>query len=183
MLFPLLSALVKLSSVRAAPTEPSVLSIPTHDIVRKDLSAHEAHPNFELYSRWLETPQGSYIRRDPKIAFSKNSNIAAIECHSNLATCLFASRLAFADITTSQEELDGLNSALKEQLQARDEEDTAGSSTRSLEKRSGLADTLYSATHLKTYHNLGEDDPVGGFQHYIAWDLKVCTLIVKKETN
>lgn len=188
MLLPLLAVLLPCSSVWAHPTEPSVLSIPVRDIINTNLAAHEAHPNFKLYTRWLETPQGSYIRRDPKAAFAKHSNIVAIDCHSDTATCLLTSRVPFADITKSKRDLDSLNSVLEEQLQARDAEEPAalfarvvekhsGVGKRSdLEKRSGNANTLYSSTHLKTYHDLGGDNPSGGFQHYIVWDLKVCRL-------
>lgn len=189
MLLPLLTALLPLSSVWAHPTEPLVLSIPVHDITKNDLSAHEAHPNFKLYNRWLETPQGSYIQRDPKAAFTKHSNIVAIDCHSDTATCLFTSRVPFTDITKSKQDLDNLNSMLEEQLQARGEEEPAALFARvvgkrsGLEKRSGLANTLYSSTHLKTYHDLGEDDPAGGFQHYIVWDLKVCGLSSQLEVK
>lgn len=188
MLLPLLTALLPFSSVWSLPTKPSILSIPVRDIIRNDLSAYEAHPNFKLYSLWLETPPGSYIGRDPKAAFTKHSNIIAIDCHSDLATCLLTSRVPFADITKSKRELDRLNGILEEQLQARDEEDPAALFARvveehsnvekrsSLEKRYGLANTLYSSTHIKTYHDLGEENPVAGFQHYIVWDLKVCRL-------
>lgn len=179
MLFPLLVVLLKISSVWAAPTDPSVLSIPVRDIIKGDLSAHEAHPNFELYTRWLETTQGSYIRRDPKAAFTKYPRIASVDCRSDDATCLFTSRVLFTDITKSKTDLDRLNSALAEQLQARDSEATeapAALAVRALQKRSGFAATLYASLHYKTYHNLGPDNPVDGFQHFIVWDLKVCTL-------
>lgn len=173
MLLPLLTALLQFSSVSAAPTEPSKLSIPVHDIIRKDLSAHEAHPNFKLYTRWLGTPEGAYIRRDPKAAFTKYSNIVTIDCHADLETCLLTSRVSFADITNSKRELDELNNALGAQLEARDEGDPAALVLRQLEKRAG-EETLYSSTHLKTYHDMGPDDPKAGFQHYIVWDTKVC---------
>ncbi|KAL8649509.1 MAG: hypothetical protein Q9226_005556 [Calogaya cf. arnoldii] len=174
--------------VWALPTHPSKLSISVRDIVKNNLSAHEADPNFVLYTRWLETPQGSYIRSDPKAAFTKHPNVVTIDCHSDLSTCLLTSQLTFADITKSKRELDNLNSALEEQLHARDEEDPAASFARVVDKYSGIAKRsglekrglqakdLYSSTHLKTYHDLGEDMPAGGFQHYIVWDLKCQTL-------
>ena len=185
MLLSFLTAFLPFSSVWAHPTEPSVLSIPVRDIINDDLSAHETHPNFQLYSRWLETTQGSYIRRDPKAAFTKHSNIAAIDCHSDTKTCLLTSRVPFADITRSKRDLDSLNSMLEEQLQARDEEDPAALFARVVEKHSNVekrfdlqkragTNTLYSSVHLKTYHDLGEDNPRAGYQHYIVWDLKVC---------
>ncbi|KAH8696168.1 hypothetical protein BGW36DRAFT_408118 [Talaromyces proteolyticus] len=179
MLFPLLAVLLQISSVWAAPMEPSVLAIPVRDIIEGDLSAHEAHPNFELYTRWLETTQGSYIRRDPKAAFTKYSRIASVDCRSHDATCFFTSRVPFTDITESKRDLDLLNSALAEQLQARDSEVTespAALALRALQKRSGFAATLYASLHYKTYHNLGPDNPVAGFQHYIVWDLKCQTV-------
>ena len=184
-LLPLLTAFLSFSSVWAYPSESSVLSIPVRDIIENDLSAHEAHPNFELYSRWLETAQGSYIGRNPEAAFTKHSNIVAIDCHSHTATCFFTSRVPFADITNSKRDLDALNSALVARLQAGDKdepmplfartiEDYSGIEKRSdLEKRWGNTYSLYSSTHLKTYHKIG-DNPAAGFQHYITWDLKVC---------
>jgi hypothetical protein len=184
ILFPL-AVLLQIPSVWAAPMEPSVLSIPVRDIIKGDLSAHETHPNFELYTRWLETTQGSYIRRDPKAAFTKYPRVASVDCRSHDATCLFTSRALFTDITKSKRDLDRLNSALAEQLQARDSEYTeapAALALRALQKRSGFlgfpgyAATLYASLHYKTYHNLGPDDLVSGFQHYTVWDLKVCAL-------
>lgn len=181
MLFPLFTALLPFPSVWAHPTEPSVLSIPVHDIVNNDFSAHEAHPNFKLYSLWLDSPVGSYVGRDPKAAFTKHANVVAIDCHSHIGECLFTSRLSFADITHSKSDLDNLNSMLEERLQARNEEKPAALSTRaldehsSLEKRAGNANTLYSSTHLKTYPAIEG----AGFQHFIAWNLKICRLTSK----
>lgn len=171
----LLTALLQISASWAAPTEHSSLIIPVRDIVRKDLSAHEAHPNFELYTRWLETPQGSYIKRDPKAAFKKHSNIRSIDCHSNIGTCLITSTVPLRDRRKSKRENEDIVRALEEQLKARDD-DPATIFERAINKRAGYADTLYTGLHLKTYHDLGPDDPVGGFQHYITWDFKVLPL-------
>ena len=120
------------------------------------------------------------MRRDPKAAFTKHSNIAAIDCYSHTASCLITSRVSFAEITSSKRDLDSLNSVLEEQLQARDEEESSHLFARVVEKRSGQANTLYSSTHLKTYHDV-EDNPSAGFQHYIVWDLKVCRLSTELE--
>lgn len=71
LLSSLLIVLSPLLSVWALLTEPYILSIPVCDIVKNDLSAYKAYPNFMLYSRWLGTPQGSYIGRDPCIYTGK----------------------------------------------------------------------------------------------------------------
>lgn len=99
MLFPLLALLLPLRSVCAAPTQPSVLSIPVRDIVAGNLSHHEPHLSFKLYARWLETRHGSYVARDPKAAFEKHSNIISVDCHSDREDCFFTSKRSFTDIT------------------------------------------------------------------------------------
>jgi hypothetical protein len=160
---------MQFSSVWAAPTQPMVLSIPIRDIIENDFSAHEVHPNFDVYTRWLETPQGSYIQRDCHATFAKHPAIASIDCHSDLGTCLFTSRIAFADITNSQQDLERLVSELEERAGENEEEALI---PRDIQKR-GSTSTLYASHHLKTYHDLGPDNPAAGFQHYIVWDLKV----------
>jgi hypothetical protein len=168
-------AFFHLHSVWAAPAEKSVLSIPIRDIIARDFSTHEAHPSFQLYTRWLETPHGSYIRRDPKAAFAKHPSVATVDCHSDLGDCLLTSELSFADITKSKRELDDLKNNLKAQIQARDEDVSSAVLPRTIEKRDSASNYLFT-THYKTYHDLGPDNPSAGFQHYIKWDLKVCGL-------
>lgn len=94
MLSLFITPLLILSSVSAAPTENSILSIPVHDIVKDDLSAYQAYPNIEIYTRWLQTPPGAFIQRDPKAAFAKHSNLVSIDCYSNTATCFLTSQIA-----------------------------------------------------------------------------------------
>jgi hypothetical protein len=170
MLASLCFALLNLHWALAAPTEAPVLSIPVRDIIARDLSAHKSHPNFKVYTRWLESPQGSYIRRNAK-ALDKHPNVASIDCHSDDRECLFTSKLSFADITNSKRELDELVKGLEAQIQARDES-SAAVLTRDIEKRAST-DQYIITTHYKTYHDLGPDDSAAGFQHYITWDLGV----------
>lgn len=186
MLFSLSLALLPFSCVWARPKEPLTLSIPVDDIIKKDLSAHHSHPNFPLYTRWLESPIGSYVQRDPKAAFKKHAGIATIDCYSETETCLLTSRVAFSDLVKTDQEVDSLTSALEAELQARDgEKDPATLFAREVEKHSAIGkrshlikrtDTrnLLTSTHLKTYHDLGPNNPSAGYQHYITWDLKVC---------
>jgi hypothetical protein len=175
MLSLLFIALFQLDSAWAAPAEKSVLSIPVRDIVARDFSAHEAHPSFKLYTRWLETPQGSYIGRNPEAAFAKHPNVARVDCHSDLGDCLLTSELSFADITKSKRELNDLKSNLEAQIQARDEDVSSAVLPRTIKKRAFASDYLFT-THYKTYHDLGPENPSAGYQHYISWDLKVCGL-------
>jgi hypothetical protein len=174
ILLPLL--VFQISTSWAVPREHPALVIPVHDIVRKDLSAHETHPHFELYTRWLETPVGSYIGRDPEAAFKKHSNVRSIDCNSKIGTCLITSTIPLADPNKSKRENDEIIRILEEQQKAR-EEDPAALFERAINKRSGYADTLFTQLHLKTYHDMGNDGndySVSGFQHFIDWNLKVC---------
>lgn len=177
MLSSLFIALLHVHSAWTAPTENSVLSIPIRDIITGDFSAHEAHPNFQLYTRWLETSHGSYIRRDPKAAFAKHPNVARVDCHSDLRECLLTSELSFADITKSKRELKELKSNLEAQIQARHEEFSSAVLPQTIDKRGAWGSSNYLiTTHYKTYHDLGPETPYAGYQHYISWDLKVCGL-------
>ncbi|KAH3919234.1 hypothetical protein HBH56_030490 [Parastagonospora nodorum] len=153
--------------------ESSVLSIPIRDIIAGEFSAHEAHPSFQLYTRWLETPHGSYIRRDPKAAFAKHPNVARVDCHSDLGECLLTSELSFADITKSKRELNELKINLEAQIQARHEDSSSAVLPQILDKRGPFGSSNYLiTTHHKTYHDLGPENPSAGYQHYISWDLK-----------
>lgn len=169
----LLALLSHLHLAWSAPAQNTVLSIPVRDIIAKDFSAHEAHPSFQIYTRWLETPHGSYIQRDPQAAFAKHSNVVKIDCHADLDDCLLTSELSFADITKSKRELEDLKSNLEAQILAREEDVSSPLLSRTIEKRASEGNYLFK-THYKTYHDLGPENPSAGFQHYINWDLKVC---------
>ncbi|KAL0931083.1 uncharacterized protein CTRU02_213818 [Colletotrichum truncatum] len=150
-----LAALFALASpALAAPaiTAPSTLSIPVKDLVSNDLANHEAHPLFDLYTRWLETDiHGSVFRRDLNGTLAQHPTLVSIECREDLDTCLLASRMAIPS---------GLTPAMVES---------------NFGKRGFLWDIgkLKTEVTYKTYHWLENDEGEevwSGYQHDITWD-------------
>lgn len=82
--------------------------------------------------------------------------------------------MAFSELANSPKELRALTTTLEEQLEARNDQNSEALLTRDLEKRLDIGNVL-STNHLKTYHNFGPQEPVAGIQHYIVWNLKVCS--------
>lgn len=181
MLLPLFIVALQCAFARATPVESQPLSIPVRDIRNGNLSAHESHPQYKLYTRWLESSFGSYIKRDPRAAFDKHDKIVSIDCLPKDNDCFFTSRVSFTDITETSDQIEQLKRALLASEAGEPGLDEALPTTLTgggLEERwFGLtANNLLSTTHYKTYSDLGEDNSNAGFQHYITWDLKVrCT--------
>lgn len=105
-------ALLQSHQACAAPRDSAPLSIPIRDIIENRLSDYENHPGFKIYSRWLETPQGSQIRRIAGDVAAEYPDLS-IDCHrEHVSGCHFTSSIPFSDLTNALEETDILPSTL-----------------------------------------------------------------------
>jgi hypothetical protein len=172
MLLPLLAiTLLGVSTAWAAPTvsESSVLKIPITDIVSRDTSSHEFHPNFNTYKRWLDTPgPATHFKKNPAGIFARYPNLVSIDCHDSDSKCFFTSRMMDANITATQGDFERALDPLG--IRNEVEGDSDNISRRWLSNPS----TLYTDNHLKTYHTVPSQSRNAGFEHYVTWNLAVC---------